>query len=73
LCSNFRGSVLFEAARAADASADEAIRTAADWIEDFHERNRDELARLGRWYSAAVIAVGVEIVLWTLSVGDNLV
>lgn len=69
----FRGCVLFEFARAADASDDEALRTAADWIEEFHESNRDELARLGRWYSAAVIAVGIEIVLWTISVGDNLV
>jgi hypothetical protein len=69
----FRGSVLFEAARETGATDEEALRTAAEWIEDFHEVNRDELARLGRWYSAAVVAVGVEIVLWTISVGDTLI
>lgn len=69
----FRGSVLFELAEEADASSEEATRAAAMWIEEFHEQNRDQLAQLSRWYSAAVIAVGIEIVLWTLSFGDTLI
>jgi hypothetical protein len=69
----FRGSVLLDTAAKADASPDQALSAAAGWIDDFHEQNRGELERLGRWYSVAVIAVGVEIVLWTLSLGDSLI
>lgn len=65
----FRGSVLFDAASDAGADEEEALRTATGWIEHFHEKNRDELAKLGRWYTAAVLSVGVEIALWTVSIG----
>lgn len=68
----FRGSVLFELAEQVDATAEEATRTAAAWIEEFHEENRDQLAKLSRWYSVAVVAAGIEIVLWTVSFGDTL-
>jgi len=68
----FRGSVLLGAARAAHAGLPEAYEAASTWIEGFHEQNRNVLASLARWYTAALAAVGLEVVLWTASVGDKL-
>lgn len=68
----FRGSVVLEAARAAEAELSDAYEAATAWIEEFHESNSRTLERLARWYTPALIAVGVEIVLWTVSVSDNL-
>lgn len=67
----FRGSVLADLATEAGAEADEATRVAAQWIEGFHEHNRGVLRRLSAWYSAALIAVGAEVVLWTVSLTDR--
>lgn len=65
--------MLFDTAGATAASDEDGLRTATTWIEKSHERNPDELGKLGRWYSAAVIAVGIEIVLWTIGLGATLV
>jgi hypothetical protein len=63
----FRGSVLVKAAREATvAVADEAMEAATDWIEHFVEDNRTPLNDLSRWYTAACLALGAEIVLWVL-------
>jgi len=68
----FRGSVLQDAAAQVEATLDDAHAAAAEWIDGFHTTNRDTLAGLTRWYTAAVVALGVEIVLWTVSLSDSL-
>jgi hypothetical protein len=69
----FRGSVMLKAAAGVDhVTVEEALRAASGWIERFHERNRDELQRLTRWYTIACAGLGFEIVLWIVSLGDML-
>ncbi|MDQ6915311.1 MAG: hypothetical protein M3155_05795 [Actinomycetota bacterium] len=68
----FRGSVLHEAAGKAQATLEDAHAAATEWIEGFHAANRYTLGTLTGWYTAAVVALGVEIVLWTLSVSGTL-
>lgn len=65
--------MLLELAEDNDASLEESQRIAAEWIEDFHETNRATLARLGRWYTAGCVALGIEVLLWTISLSDKLV
>jgi hypothetical protein len=61
----FRGSVLLKAAREATvADVDQALEATTDWIERFVEGNRAQLDGLSRWYTAACLALGAEIVLW---------
>ncbi len=57
---------------ARSASVEEVLRVASGWIERFHEGNRDELSRMARWYTVACVALGIEIVLWTISLSDRL-
>jgi hypothetical protein len=64
---SFRGSVLLQAAReAAVVELEDALEAAMGWIESFIEANRSELEGLTRWYTAACLALGLEIVLWLL-------
>lgn len=69
----FQGTVLLELAEDNGASLEESQRIAAKWIEDFHETNRATLARLGRWYTAGCAALGIEVLLWIISLSDKLV
>lgn len=69
----FQGTVLLELAEDNGASLEESQRIAAKWIEDFHETSRATLARLGRWYSTGCAALGIEVLLWTISLSDKLV
>jgi hypothetical protein len=63
----FRGSVLVTTAReAAVQEVDEALEAATGWIERFVDRNHAEIDGLSRWYTAACLALGGEIVLWLL-------
>jgi hypothetical protein len=69
----FRASTMLKAADAVDgAQADEILRVASAWIERSHEGNRDKLRRMGRWYTAACAALGIEVVFWTVSLGGRL-
>lgn len=69
----FRGSAMLQAADAVDgASLDEVLRSASGWIERFHEDNRDELARMAWWYTVSCAALGLEIILWVVSLSDRL-
>lgn len=69
----FRGSAMLQAADAVDgASVEEVLRVASGWIERFHEANRDELQRMARWFTIACAGLGIEIVLWTVSLSDRL-
>jgi hypothetical protein len=43
-----------------------------EWLEEFHESNAGTLVGLGRWYTIACAALGVEVLLWTLSITDPL-
>jgi hypothetical protein len=70
----FRASTMFGASDAVDAARlDEVLRAASAWIERFQARNRVELRRMGRWYTAACAGLGLEVVFWTVSLGDRLV
>jgi hypothetical protein len=64
----FRGSVIAQTASSVHADLREAHQAAAMWIESYVEENRVKLDDLTRWYTAAVIALGVEVLLWTLSI-----
>ena len=69
---SFRGSTLIETAREAQADLEDALEVATGWFEIFLESNRIELERLTRWYTAACLALGAEIVLWLLGAPDIL-
>jgi hypothetical protein len=46
---------------------DAAYDAVTQWLEEFHEGNRDKLGVLGRWFTASCGALGLEVVMWTLS------
>lgn len=69
----FSGRVALEQAEQADAELDELQQAVAVWLDSFHEANRPVLERLGRGYALACLALGAEIVLWTLSFASRLV
>jgi hypothetical protein len=68
----FSGVELLTTADAADADVREALYAATHWLDRYADANRDKLARLGAFSTAAVVALGVEISLWTLTVTDTL-
>ena len=69
----FRGSILVRAARQATlTNVDDALVTATDWIERFLDANRAQLDGLSVWYTAACLALGLEIVLWLLGTPGTL-
>jgi hypothetical protein len=45
----------------------EVHRVAASWIEPLLQENRAKIARLSGWLTLSCVLLGVEIVLWTVS------
>jgi hypothetical protein len=68
----FRGSVLVDVMEETNATPEEALLAVIGWVEDFHQQNRRVLARMSNVYAVACASVGVEIILWTLSVTGTL-
>jgi hypothetical protein len=64
----FRGSVVNELAYERGGGIDAAYEA----VTEFHESNAGTLGGLGRWYTIACAALGVEVLLWTLSITDTL-
>jgi hypothetical protein len=48
----------------------EAYRAAAGWIEPLLQVNREKVARLSGWLTLSCVLLGVEVVLWTVSLTD---
>ena len=67
LTTEFRGTVLLRAAREAEATEDEAYETAVKWLEHIRSGNVTTLQMLTRWYLASALALGAEVILWTLA------
>jgi hypothetical protein len=63
----FRGSVLIEASRKASASDDETFEAVVKWFETIRDDNAMVLDKLTRWYVASAVALGIEVVLWTVA------
>jgi hypothetical protein len=51
---------------------DAAYEAVTQWLEDFQDSNAARLQSLGHWYTTACAALGVEVLLWTLSVTGTL-
>ena len=68
----FRGSVVNDLDDELGGGLGEAYLAVTGWLEEFHESNRDKLDALARWYAVACGALGVEVLLWTLSVTGTL-
>jgi hypothetical protein len=49
------------------ATDDEAYEATVNWLENIRGDNVDMLGRLTSWYVVSAVALGVEVVLWTLS------
>jgi hypothetical protein len=48
----------------------EAYRAAARWIEPLLQVNGEKVARLSGWLTLSCGLLGVEVVLWTVSLAD---
>ena len=68
----FRGSVITDLEAELGGGLDAAYDAVTEWLEDFHEDNRDKLTALGRWFTASCGALGAEVVMWTLSITGTL-
>ena len=68
----FRGSVINELSTELGDELDPAYEAVTEWLEDYYEDNRKKLKVLARWYTASCVALGAEVILWTLSVTDTL-
>jgi hypothetical protein len=67
LSTEFRGSVLLDVSREAGATDDEAYESVVRWLEEVRSDNATTLGDLTRWYAAAAIALGLEVVLWIVA------
>jgi hypothetical protein len=67
LSTEFRGTVLLEVSREAEATDEEAYEAAVGWLEVTRGQNAGVLDDLTRWYVAAAVALGVEVVLWIVA------
>jgi hypothetical protein len=67
LSTEFRGGVLLNAIREVEATDDEAHEAVVQWLENVRDNNAIKLDDLTRWYAAAAIALGVEVVLWIVA------
>ena len=67
LTTEFRGSVLLETAREVGATDDEAYETAMLWLEKIRAGNVDKVDALSKWYVASAVALGAEVLLWTVA------
>jgi hypothetical protein len=54
---DFRGSVITELDAQLGGGLDAAYDAVTEWLEEFHEENRDKLATLGRWFTASCAAL----------------
>jgi hypothetical protein len=68
LTTEFRGTALLRVAREVDATDDEAYEATVNWLEEIRDENFGMLDALARWYVASAVALGIEVILWTLSV-----
>jgi hypothetical protein len=68
----FRGSVVNDLEYQRGGGLDAAYEAVTEWLEDFHDSNAGTLRALGRWYTIACAALGVEVLLWTLSITGTL-
>lgn len=62
--------VLLEVAREVGATDHEAHEAAIAWLEASRDGNADKLDDLTRWYAVAVIALGLEVVLWIVALAS---
>jgi hypothetical protein len=67
LITEFRGTSLLRVARGAGATDDESYEATVNWLERVRSENVGTLDSLAKWYVASAIALGVEVVFWTLS------
>jgi hypothetical protein len=67
LSTEFRGKVLLDVSREAEATDEEAYEAAVGWLEVTRGENAGVLDDLTRWYVAAAVALGVEVVLWIVA------
>jgi hypothetical protein len=67
LSTEFRGTVLLSAREEAGASDEEVFEALVQWLEQVRAANNGKLRGLKGWYTAAAAALGVEVVLWILT------
>jgi hypothetical protein len=67
LTTEFRGSVLLDTAREVGATDDEVYETAMLWLETIRADNVDKLDALSKWYIGSAVALGGEVLLWTIA------
>jgi hypothetical protein len=67
LAMEFRGTVLLEASGEVGATDDEVFESAVLWLEQVRAENAIKLDDLTRWYTAAAIALGLEVALWIVA------
>jgi hypothetical protein len=67
LKTEFRGTVLLQVSRQADATDDETYEAVARWLEVIRAENAAVLSKLTGWYVASAVALGIEVVLWTIT------
>ena len=63
----FRGSVLLAAREETGANDEEAYEVVVDWLEQVRGGNNGKLRQLKAWYTAAAVALGLEVVLWIMT------
>jgi hypothetical protein len=68
LTTEFRGTALLRVVAEVDATDDEAYEATVQWLETIRAGNVPLLDRLTRWYVVSALALGFEVVLWTLAV-----
>jgi hypothetical protein len=67
LATEFRGTVVLQVSREAEATDDETYQAVVSWFEAVRVDNASKLKYLTRWYAAAAIALGVEVALWIIA------
>lgn len=63
----FRGTVLLSAQREVGASDEEAFESVVNWLEELRGGNNGKLRKLKAWYTVAAVALGLEVVLWIMT------
>jgi hypothetical protein len=67
LSTEFRGGALLRVQRESDATDEEAFEAVVQWLEQVRDRNAPKLDVLTRWYAAAAVALGLEVILWIVA------
>jgi hypothetical protein len=68
LSTEFRGTILVSAASEAGATDEETFEAVAGWLEVVRGENAEKVDDLTRWYAAAAVLLGVEVVLWIVAI-----